>query len=146
MENGISLRRTLSNVPIHGGQSLVVGTSVRRTTLEDWAVVRTLKCSFHARSVRFVLHAAIADCVRSIGLKIMVVDGAWVRRVVVGRSSLRLGVEGFFDTVLGVGSSAREYGAALVSLLARSLSSSRRPGGGRQGCRVGPLVILSIGR
>ena len=39
---------------------------------------------------------------------------------------MRLGVEGFFDTVSGVGSSAREYRAGfVVTLLARGLSSSR---------------------
>ena len=82
MENSVSLRRTLSNVPIHGSQSLV-STSVRGTTLEDWAVVWTLKCSFHARSVRFVLHAAFADWVHALVLKITVVYGRGVCRALV---------------------------------------------------------------
>ena len=75
MENGVSLRRTLSDVSIHGCQSLVVGTSVRATTLEDWAMIWTVKCFFHARGAMLVLQATFVDCARSIGLKIIVVDG-----------------------------------------------------------------------
>ena len=129
MENGVSLRRTLSNVPIHGLESLV-GTSVRGTTLKDWAVVWTVKCFCHARGTMLVFHAAFAGCVHALVLKIMVVNGAGVCRVFVCRCPLRCRVEGLFDTVLGVGSSAREDAAAfVVSLLAHSLSFSPRPGG-----------------
>ena len=60
---------------------------------------------------------------------------------------MRLRVEGLFDTVLGVGSSACEYGAGFViSLLTHSLSSSRWASGRPQSCQVRSLVIMSIGR
>ena len=89
------------------------------------------------------LHAAFADCVATLVLKIMVVDGAWVGRVF---GPLRCRIEGFFDTVLGVGRGARKYGAGFVVSLAHSLSSSRRASGRPQGCQVRSLVTLSISR
>ena len=64
-------------------------------------------------------------------LKGVVVYGGWVREGAVCRWSMRLGAEGFRDTVLGVGSSAHEGTAGFVaSLLFRSLSS-----GCQTGCR-----------
>ena len=80
MKNGVSLRRTFSNVPIHGSQSLG-RMSVRGTTLEDWAVVWAVKCFFHACGARYVLYTALADCVRTHALKITMVNSPWVSRV-----------------------------------------------------------------
>ena len=89
------------------------------------------KCFFQARRARPMLRTASSGGLRTRPLKGVVVYGGWVCEGVVCGWSMRLGAEGFRDTVLGVGGSAHEGTAAFVaSLLLRSLSS-----GGQTGCR-----------
>lgn len=79
MENGIPLRGTLGNIPIHRTQSLA-RQRVRLRALEDGAVVRAQECIFHARGARHWLHTAFAGCLRSPTLKVITLDGGWIRR------------------------------------------------------------------
>ena len=123
MENGIPLRGTFCNIPIHRTQSLA-RPRVRGRILEDRAVVRARDCIFHARRARLWLHTAFAGSLRSATLKVMTLYGGWICRGSVCRWSLRFRAEGFCDTVLRVGSSACVKGAGVqASLLVRSLSS-----------------------
>ena len=71
-----------------------------------------------------MLGAAFPGGLRTLTLKGVMVYGGWICEGVVCRWSMRLGAEGFCDTVLGVGSSAHEGSAGLVaSLLFKRLSS-----------------------
>lgn len=94
-------------------------------------MVWTPDCFFHARRAGLMPRTACSGGLGTLTLKGVVVYGGWVCEGVVWRWSMRLGAEGFRDTVLGVGSSAHEGTAGFVaSLLFRSLSS-----GCQAGCR-----------
>lgn len=73
---------------------------------------------------RLMLRTACARCLQNPTLKIMILYRSRVPRGVVCRWSVRGRAEGFCDTVLRVGSSAREEGAGFkASLLFKCLSS-----------------------
>ena len=129
-ENGVPFRGALGDIPIHRTQAWA-RPSVCGATLKDWAMVWTPKCFFHAWRARLMLPTSYSGGRRTRTLKGVVVYGGWVCEGVVRRRSMRLGAEGFRDTVLGVGSGAHEGTAGFVaSLLFRSLSS-----GCQTGCR-----------
>ena len=78
-----------------------------------------------------MLRTVYSGGLRTLTLKGVVVYGGWVCEGVVCRCSMRLGAEGFRDTVLGVGISAQEgTGDSVASLQFKRLSS-----GCQTGCR-----------
>ena len=80
---------------------------------------------------RLMLRTACARCLQTLALKIMILYSSRVPRGAVCRWSLRGRAEGFCDTVLRIGSSARKEGAGFeASLLVKWLSSGCMAGMG----------------
>ena len=128
--NGVPSRGTLGEIPLHGTQSLTRSNG-RRTALQDGAMVRARERFSRTCYARLMLRTGCASCLRTLTPKIMIIDGGRVPRGIVCRWSLRGRAEGFCDTVLRVGSSARKEGAGFeASLLVKCLSSGCMAGMG----------------
>ena len=122
-ENGVTFRRTLGDIAIHGIESLA-RLSVLGMTLEDGTVIRTRKCSFHVCHAWPMLDSACVDRVQTRTLKVMAPYGGWICGEFVCRWSLRFKPKGCCDAIMRVGSSTLRKGdASEVSMLLKGSSS-----------------------